>query len=1398
MSSSQTTFRHQAGSGFQPYIGLRPFTEQEKDRFFGRSNEASILLDKIRANRLTLLLAASGVGKSSLLQAGIMPELRTDSNIELIYYNVWSASPQAFKQAVSEHYGEPYKDVSLKSILRACTLFSSGQLVLLLDQFEEFFNYQRFRSEFRPFIKELSAAILDHSLPVSFVFSMREDFALELNSFKDSLSGVFDNYFRLEKLTCEQAREAIEKPLEGTGYCFAPQTENQEALLDQVLHDLAKREQERQFGVQELLKLNELPLLVEPPHLQIVCQELWQRHRDDKAKQITHAAYDKAGRTAGILNSYFLGKIKLFSRKEQSLASAAFDHLIGQRNTKISHSLARLAELTGSDEKDLQSVLERLQEDAILRRQKRGEEFWYELYHDIFSESIDHWNREFKARQRVKRFACGTVAALLAGCVLFAGNNWRVNYYGRYLQCSQQESSSNRIEVYRGRLNGLDLFRQQRFLYETPFLHQEMEAGRQFYQIAIEDNVRIRQELISRLQVSDCFSNSMQNGFYETGYRLAEKVLSADYLYLITLQQIERFSLVRTRKNAQQLILFLDESNDTEVLQTIIRTLAALRINTAIPHLRKFIKEKNPDIQATALKALAVLYDNEIASHVIMLLKQVDKNDSRMYAINQVVRTFCPKEAIHEIRKLIQEQAPETRAAAVEVLAALHADETSSDAIALLEDKDAYVREAAAHFLELLQCGSAVPEIRKLMQDEEPYAQVAAIKALGTLHDKEVLPEVRKLSEDRNAEVRAAAILFLALLHDKQKLPAIRELIQDRDSSVQRAALNYIATLHVNESIPEIKKLLDHNNFFVQENAVKALTALHDSESLPDIRKLVFQHWILADEVVGSLATFRDIEAIPAIRMHSHFWFYAWLQVKAIKALATLHDSSSIPEIRKFILYGVIPSVQAAAVQALGTLHDKEAVAEIRRFLDNGDPYVQIAAVKSLGILHDNAAVPAIRSLSIKGDWKVQEAAIRTLGRLHDDQSIFKINERLADKYPDIQLAAAQALARLNHSSPQLISWQWEQLEALSEKTASEYTDERKEAAQKLSSIFTEQSVTLLDKLIDDSEWSVIIPALESLGIIGEYAPGLVRQQVPKLLALTGHTNLELQDTAVSALGRFISFRGEAKDADFQEMDQKIRSTLQSFILNQDPKNSFRRTVAVEALGATGRPECARDFEQVLNKLQKSDSLYYRCLYWMKRLETDNSSGEALQVRLSKELNQLTDEKSAWRKQRDKNDELRSSEEVVDESKSHENERWPMEQIEHLLGHTLARISPTEQGVKLLNHPLYQVRQGAIRALAAKTDAPLIGKIINAHQNFDLDDLPSPFPYAAFQAIDLALWNLEYTGKKEDVTKLKDILKNLKPCQVPGQEGAIRERLEWTIERLAENLAKNAELAGAK
>jgi hypothetical protein len=74
-------------------------------------------------------------------------------------------------------------------------------LVLILDQFEEFFRYQRATASFQPFIEQLTAVITNPQLPVSLVLSMREDFALELNAFKPRLPTIlFENFYRLEKL----------------------------------------------------------------------------------------------------------------------------------------------------------------------------------------------------------------------------------------------------------------------------------------------------------------------------------------------------------------------------------------------------------------------------------------------------------------------------------------------------------------------------------------------------------------------------------------------------------------------------------------------------------------------------------------------------------------------------------------------------------------------------------------------------------------------------------------------------------------------------------------------------------------------------------------------------------------------------------------------------------------------------------------------------------------------------------------------------------------------------------------------------------------------------------------------------------------------------------------------
>jgi Cdc6-like AAA superfamily ATPase len=70
-----------------PYRGLTPYSEQDAPLFFGREDECDVVIDNMMASRLTLLYGASGVGKTSLLRAGVTHELLESSRRNVDAYH---------------------------------------------------------------------------------------------------------------------------------------------------------------------------------------------------------------------------------------------------------------------------------------------------------------------------------------------------------------------------------------------------------------------------------------------------------------------------------------------------------------------------------------------------------------------------------------------------------------------------------------------------------------------------------------------------------------------------------------------------------------------------------------------------------------------------------------------------------------------------------------------------------------------------------------------------------------------------------------------------------------------------------------------------------------------------------------------------------------------------------------------------------------------------------------------------------------------------------------------------------------------------------------------------------------------------------------------------------------
>ncbi len=86
-----------AAANQQPYVGPRPFGRDEKDLFFGRDREARDLCSLVVAHPIVLLYAASGAGKSSLLNAGLIPLLEARGYEVLPPARVSGRIPRAIK-----------------------------------------------------------------------------------------------------------------------------------------------------------------------------------------------------------------------------------------------------------------------------------------------------------------------------------------------------------------------------------------------------------------------------------------------------------------------------------------------------------------------------------------------------------------------------------------------------------------------------------------------------------------------------------------------------------------------------------------------------------------------------------------------------------------------------------------------------------------------------------------------------------------------------------------------------------------------------------------------------------------------------------------------------------------------------------------------------------------------------------------------------------------------------------------------------------------------------------------------------------------------------------------------------------------------------------------------------
>src|SRR5580700_7192192 len=171
-----------------PYRGLNPFAEEDWALFFGRDREIRSVITHLMASRVTVLYGQSGVGKSSLLRAGVVRRLRAMAEhnlaehgrpeIAVAIFNAWHDEPlermhdvieTAIKQSLPDQVVSPrIEPDTLVSLIRRWTDAISGELFIVLDQFEEYFLYHPYETGVHTFAEEFVRAVTESDLRVSF------------------------------------------------------------------------------------------------------------------------------------------------------------------------------------------------------------------------------------------------------------------------------------------------------------------------------------------------------------------------------------------------------------------------------------------------------------------------------------------------------------------------------------------------------------------------------------------------------------------------------------------------------------------------------------------------------------------------------------------------------------------------------------------------------------------------------------------------------------------------------------------------------------------------------------------------------------------------------------------------------------------------------------------------------------------------------------------------------------------------------------------------------------------------------------------------------------------------------------------------------------------------------
>ncbi len=445
------------------YPGLKPFDRAQSAVFYGRREDAVRLSNLILQQRLSVLFAKSGIGKTSILQAGVAPLLeqqnfaplfiRLDKTnaplVDTVGEILTKSDIVGGRDATGERPGERETLWERMKRLEFDIDGLPATPVLVFDQFEEVFTLSHSESSRRRFLAEL-ADLANGAMPdvirtsllqrfqqgdatmtpeimrwwesqpeLRIVISIRSDFLHLLDEISPLIPGILHNRYQLQPLNRKQAEEAIALPADATGGPYASARFRYRAdALDQIIDFLAGREEQ---DVQQAV--DDLPLLkkqdeIESFNLQILCQYVEEKiidHIKPEGFEVTPDFYGAQQGLESEIRDFYQKQLQtlpdVYARKvgmpldNPAVMTAAVQRLIEESLVTPNDRRCSMVDdyLIAAYPGVTHEFLDVLVDSRLLRKENRLNDFYYEISHDTLLpavvESRNKRRRQEKAEQ---------------------------------------------------------------------------------------------------------------------------------------------------------------------------------------------------------------------------------------------------------------------------------------------------------------------------------------------------------------------------------------------------------------------------------------------------------------------------------------------------------------------------------------------------------------------------------------------------------------------------------------------------------------------------------------------------------------------------------------------------------------------------------------------------------------------------------------------------------------------------------------------------------------------------------------------------------------------------------------------------------------------------------------